>query len=79
LLNRRIARPTLYLNPTDVMLYAEGEPVTVTVAGESYEVAIALSESAPAGVGLLCGVPGARPMGLEPAIVGRSVEPVAAD
>ncbi len=76
LLNRRMARPTLYLNPADTALFADGEPLSVTVGtantgGESFDVTAAISEAAPAGIGLLCGVPGARPMGVEPAIVSR--------
>ncbi len=81
LLNRRIARPTLYLNPVDAGLYADGEPVSVAVGGQRFEVTAAISEAAPAGLGLLCGVPGARPLGIEPAIVSRrpAAEMVAAD
>ncbi len=81
LLDGRIARPTLYLSPADAALYSEGEAVSVTVAGEEFAVVVAVGESAPAGVGLLGGIPGARPMGLEPAIINRwpVAEMVAAD
>jgi NADH-quinone oxidoreductase subunit G len=71
LLNRRMARPTLYLNPADAGAYAEGEPLSVAAGGERFDVVAAISEAAPAGLGLLCGAPGAHPLGIEPAIVSR--------
>ena len=71
LLNRRMARPALYLNPADAGLYADGEALTVAVGGESFDVTATISDMAPAGVALLRGVPGAHPLGIEPAIVSR--------
>jgi hypothetical protein len=76
-----MARPTLYLNPADAASYTDGEALAVAVGGETFDVQVAVNEFAPAGLGLLRGVPGARPMGLEPAIISRrpSAEMVAAD
>jgi NADH-quinone oxidoreductase subunit G len=81
LLEKRMARPTLYLNPLDAVNFSDGEPLTVQVGGETYEVEAAVGESVPTGLGLLRGVPGSRPVGLEPAIVTRRhvTEMVAAD
>jgi NADH-quinone oxidoreductase subunit G len=71
LLERRMARPTLYLNPLDAVNFAGGEPLSVQVGGEIYDVEAAVSETVPTGLGLLGGIPGARPVGFEPAIVTR--------
>ena len=81
LLARRMARPTLYLNPNDAVNFATGEPLAVTVGGETFDVEAAVSESVPSGLGLMGGVPGARLAGFEPAIVTRRpvADMVAAD
>ncbi len=71
LLAQRVARPTLYLNPTDAVNFADGEPLAVTVGDETFDVEAAVSDSVPAGLGLLRGVPGARLAGFEPATVTR--------
>lgn len=81
LLAKRMARPTLYLNPTDAVNFAGGELLTVTVGGEAFDVEANISEAVPAGLGLLGGIPGAGPVGFEPALVSRRpvAEMVAAD
>ena len=66
-----MARPTLYLNALDAVNFADGEPLSVTVGGVTFDVEAAVSESVPTGLGLLGGIPGARPAGFEPAIVSR--------
>ena len=71
LLHKRMARPTLYLNALDAVNFADGEPLSVTVGGVTFDVEAAVSESVPTGLGLLGGIPGARPAGFEPAIVSR--------
>lgn len=71
LLADRMARPTLHLNPLDAVNFVDGELLTVTVGGETHDVEAAVSEMVPTGLGLLAGIPGARPVGFEPAIVSR--------
>ena len=71
LLEKRMARPTLCLNPLDAVNFIDGEPLMVQVGGDNYEVEAAVDESVPTGLGLLRGVPAARLVGFEPAIVSR--------
>lgn len=71
LLAERMARPALHLNPLDAVNFADGELLTVTVGGQTYDVAAVVSEAVPTGLGLLAGIPGARPVGFEPALVSR--------
>jgi NADH-quinone oxidoreductase subunit G len=83
LLNARITWPTLFLTPIDAAALAidNGDDLALTADGESFEVEAVISDSAPAGVGLLCGVSSYRPMGVVAATVSRRpvAEMVAAD
>jgi len=91
LLNERVTWPTLFVNAADAaaLSISDGDDLDVFAGGETYEVETVISDSAPAGVGLLCGVPSYRPMGVIPATVsvrvvdtmtaGGAAEMVAAD
>ncbi|MBP9500922.1 MAG: NADH-quinone oxidoreductase subunit NuoG [Candidatus Promineofilum sp.] len=71
LLHSRETWPTLFVNPVDAaaLSIVDGDDLTVVAEGETYEVETAVSESAPSGVGLLCGISSYRPMGVVPATV----------
>lgn len=71
LLEKRMARPALCLNPLDAVNFMDGEPLTVQMGGETYDVEAVVDESVPTGLGLLRGVPAPWPAGFEPAIVTR--------
>lgn len=66
-----MARPALCLNPLDAVNFMDGEPLTVQMGGETYDVEAVVDESVPTGLGLLRGVPAPWPAGFEPAIVTR--------
>jgi NADH-quinone oxidoreductase subunit G len=83
LLYDRMTWPTLFINPTDAdaLSVAGGDDLTVAADGETFEVEAVVSESAPPGVGLLCGISSYRPLDVAPATVSRRpvAEMVAAD
>ncbi len=75
LLYDRMTWPTLFVNPADApgLMIAAGDDLTVAADGETFEVETVVSDSAPPGVGLLCGVSSYKPLGVAPATV--SVRP----
>jgi NADH-quinone oxidoreductase subunit G len=73
LLHDRLTWPTLFIHPTDAqaMACANGDDITVETDDETFEVEAVVSDSAPLGVGLLCGLASYRPLDVAPATVTR--------
>ncbi len=73
LLRDRLTWPTLFINPADAAAlgYANGDDLTVEADGETFAVEAVVSDSAPLGVGLLCGLASYKPLDVAPATITR--------
>jgi len=63
----------LFINPADAAAlgYANGDDLTVEADGETFAVEAVVSDSAPLGVGLLCGLASYKPLDVAPATITR--------
>jgi NADH-quinone oxidoreductase subunit G len=73
LLYDRLTWPTLFIHPADAqaLSYANGDDLAVQADGEVFEVEAVISDAAPLGVGLLCGIASYKPLDVAPATVTR--------